>query len=73
MSQRVTDRVIEEIRARTDIVELIGARVPLKRAAGSFKACCPFHKEKTPSFHVNPARQTTIASVAPHTAMCSSF
>lgn len=58
MSQRVTDRVIEEIRNRTDIVELIGARVQLKRSAGSFKACCPFHKEKTPSFHVNPARQT---------------
>jgi len=58
MSQRVTDRVIEEIRSRIDIVDLIGSRVTLKRSAGSFKACCPFHKEKTPSFHVNPARQT---------------
>jgi len=58
MSQRVTDRVIEEIRSRIDIVDLIGARVTLKRASGSYKACCPFHKEKTPSFHVNPARQT---------------
>ena len=58
MSQRVTDRVLEEIRARTDIVGLINARVPLRRMGGSFKACCPFHKEKTPSFHVNPARQT---------------
>ena len=58
MSHRVTDRVLEEIRARTDIVGLINARVPLKRMGATFKACCPFHKEKTPSFHVNPARQT---------------
>ncbi len=58
MSGRVTDRAIEEIRARIDIVELIGARgVALKRAGASFKGCCPFHREKTPSFHVNPARQ----------------
>lgn len=58
MGQRVTDRVLEEIRSRTDIVGLIGSRVTLKRAGSSFKACCPFHKEKTPSFHVNPVRQT---------------
>ena len=58
MGQRVTDRVLEEIRARTDIVELISARVTLRRVGSSYKACCPFHKEKTPSFHVNPARQT---------------
>ena len=58
MSQRVTDRVLEEIRARTDIVGLVNARVPLRRVGSTFKACCPFHKEKTPSFHVNPARQT---------------
>ena len=58
MGQRITDRVLEEIRARTDIVGLINARVPLKRLGSTFKACCPFHKEKTPSFHVNPARQT---------------
>jgi len=58
MSQRITDRVIEEIRSRIDLVELIGGRVTLKRAGSSFKACCPFHHEKTPSFHVNPSRQT---------------
>ncbi len=58
MASRVTDRAIEEIRARVDIVELVSARgVTLKRAGGSFKGCCPFHNEKTPSFHVNPARQ----------------
>ncbi len=55
---RVTDHVLEDIRRRIDIVELIGSRVTLKRAGSSFKACCPFHNEKTPSFHVNPARQS---------------
>jgi DNA primase len=59
MAQRVTDRILEEIRHRVDIVELVGSRgITLKRSGGSFKACCPFHHEKTPSFHVNPARQT---------------
>ncbi|MBM4165060.1 MAG: DNA primase [Lentisphaerae bacterium] len=58
MGSRVTDRAIEEIRARADIVELVAARgVALKRAGTSFKGCCPFHQEKTPSFHVNPAKQ----------------
>ncbi len=50
-------QIIDEIKDRTDIVELIGTYVPLKRAGGAFKACCPFHKEKTPSFQVNPQRQ----------------
>ncbi len=49
---------IEKVLAATDIVELIGTYVPLKRAGSQFKANCPFHSEKTPSFSVNPARQT---------------
>ena len=53
----MTDPVIEEIRARVDIVEFIGARVTLKKSGGTFKGCCPFHREKTPSFHVNPVKQ----------------
>ena len=53
----VSDQTIEEIRSRTDIVQVIGERVPLKRAGSAWKACCPFHHEKTPSFHVNPQRQ----------------
>ncbi len=53
-----SDETLEEIRARTDIVELISQRVPLKRAGSDFKACCPFHHEKTPSFIVSPSRRT---------------
>ncbi len=50
--------VIETIRDHNEITEVIGSYVQLKRAGASFKACCPFHKEKTPSFHVNPTRQS---------------
>ncbi|MBL7115894.1 MAG: DNA primase [Kiritimatiellae bacterium] len=58
MARYIPDRTVEEIAFRTDIVELIGSRVTLKRAGSSYKGCCPFHQEKTPSFHVNPQRQT---------------
>ena len=44
---------LDELRHRTSLAELIGRRVPLTRAGRDLKACCPFHKEKTPSFHVN--------------------
>ena len=57
MSGKVTDQILEEIRARVDIVELIGARMTLKKTGATFKGCCPFHHEKTPSFHVNPVKQ----------------
>lgn len=53
----VSDQTRERIRAASDIVEVIGSYVPLKRAGANFVALCPFHKEKTPSFHVNPQRQ----------------
>ena len=49
---------IEQIAAANDIVEVIGSYFPLKRAGANFKALCPFHQEKTPSFHVNSQRQT---------------
>ncbi len=54
----ISPATIEQIRAANDIVDVIGSYLPLKRAGGSFVALCPFHKEKTPSFHVNPTRQS---------------
>jgi DNA primase len=49
---------IEQIAAGNDIVDVIGSYFPLKRAGANFKALCPFHQEKTPSFMVSPGRQT---------------
>ena len=49
--------VAEEIRAKVDLVELIGESVPLKQSGKNFKANCPFHNERTPSFYVFPDRQ----------------
>lgn len=48
---------LERIRAASDIVDVIGGYLPLKRAGANFTALCPFHKEKTPSFNVNPQKQ----------------
>lgn len=49
---------IEQVLSATDIVDLVQSYVPLKRAGSQFRANCPFHNEKTPSFYVNPARQS---------------
>ena len=54
----IPSETIEHIAAANDIVEVIGTYFPLKRAGASFKALCPFHQEKTPSFTVSPQRQT---------------
>jgi DNA primase len=54
----IPTQTIEQIAAANDIVEVIGSYFPLRRAGSNFKALCPFHQEKTPSFHVNPQRQT---------------
>ena len=50
----IPETIIDEIRARADIVEVVGEQVPLKRAGKDFRALCPFHHEKTPSFYVVP-------------------
>ncbi len=47
----------ERIRAASDIVDIIGSYVPLKKNGANFTALCPFHKEKSPSFNVNPHKQ----------------
>src|ERR1043166_2590219 len=57
MAGLISPAAREQIRAASDIVEIIGGYLPLKRAGANFVALCPFHKEKTPSFHVNPHRQ----------------
>jgi len=54
----IPSETIEQIAAANDIVEVIGSYFPLKRAGSNFKALCPFHQEKTPSFTVSPSRQT---------------
>lgn len=56
MSKDDFKEVVRRVKEETDLVELIGQTVPLKRTGRSFTACCPFHQEKTPSFHVHPDR-----------------
>jgi DNA primase len=54
---RIPQNFIDDLIARSDIVEVINARVPLKRKGKEFSACCPFHNEKTPSFTVSENKQ----------------
>jgi len=54
---RIAPDILEEIKDRIDIVQLISQYLPLKRAGRNFKALCPFHTEKTPSFTVSPEKQ----------------
>jgi DNA primase len=58
MAGFISPTTLEQVRAANDIIDVISAVVPLKRAGASFTALCPFHREKTPSFHVNPRKQT---------------
>ncbi len=57
MASPASTNSVEEIRLHSDIVDVIQRYVPLKKAGRQFKACCPFHKEKTPSFQVDPEKQ----------------
>ncbi len=52
-----SDEIIEDVRSRNDIVDVIGSYVNLKHKGNSYSACCPFHHEKTPSFHVSREKQ----------------
>lgn len=54
----ISEETIQRVTDVADIVDVIGTYFPLKRAGSSFRALCPFHREKSPSFHVNPTRQT---------------
>ena len=56
MSGLIPQDFIDDLIARADIVEVVGRRVQLKKAGREFKACCPFHDEKTPSFTVSPGK-----------------
>ena len=53
----IPDEIIQQIRERVDLVDLVGRFVTLKKAGRNYKGLCPFHGEKTPSFNVNPDRQ----------------
>ncbi len=58
MAGRIPQPFIDELLGRVDIVDIIDSRVPLKSAGrGEYKACCPFHEEKTPSFTVSTDKQ----------------
>jgi DNA primase len=57
MAGRIPRQFIDDLLARADIVELVDARVPLKKAGKNYQACCPFHNEKSPSFTVSHDKQ----------------
>ena len=57
MAEFIPDEVIEEIRQRADIIEVISDYVTLKKAGTNYKGLCPFHQEKTPSFTVSQEKQ----------------
>src|SRR5271165_5961783 len=57
MSGMISPDIVEQVRHASDIVDVIGSYVPLKKAGAKYKALSPFNKEKTPSFYVDPAKQ----------------
>ena len=57
MAGRIPPEFIDNLLSRVDVVDIINQRVPLRRAGHEYKACCPFHDEKTPSFTVSPNKQ----------------
>ncbi|MEK7758751.1 MAG: CHC2 zinc finger domain-containing protein, partial [Pseudomonadota bacterium] len=57
MPGKIPKKFIDDLLSRIDIVDVIDARVPLRKAGKDYKACCPFHEEKTPSFTVSQDKQ----------------
>lgn len=57
MAGRIPQEFLDQLLGRVDLVDMVNARVPLRRAGREFMACCPFHAEKTPSFSVSPQKQ----------------
>ncbi|MBI3813849.1 MAG: DNA primase [Nitrospinae bacterium] len=57
MGSYIPDEIVEEIRTRSDIVEVISERIQLKKSGANYKGLCPFHSEKTPSFIVSQGKQ----------------
>ena len=57
MAGIIPPEIVEQVRHASDIVDVVGSYVPLKKSGAKFKALSPFNKEKTPSFYVDPARQ----------------
>ena len=53
MAGLIPQAFLDDLLVRVPIADVVGSRVPLKKAGTSLKACCPFHNEKTPSFNVN--------------------
>ncbi|MDH5710434.1 MAG: CHC2 zinc finger domain-containing protein, partial [Gammaproteobacteria bacterium] len=57
MAGRIPQNFIDDLVSRADIIEVVNARVPLRKKGKEYTACCPFHNEKTPSFTVSDSKQ----------------
>ena len=69
----IPESFIQELLNRVDVVEVVDRKVQLKKAGANFVACCPFHKEKTPSFSVSPSKQFIIVLVVVRMVQPSAF
>ena len=70
-SIRISDELIEEIRISNDIVDVVSEYVRLEKRGKNFFGLCPFHREKTPSFSVEPAKQIFYCFGCGKAEMCS--